>query len=85
MSIGRTHSKTVVSRFLHTHLITRIVLTDVAETLVKLDDGCTEPGILEASLNRPWTWTVLDALSRKKHEAEIAVQEQEKDSDKEAA
>lgn len=62
-----------------------VTLTGLAEELIELDDGCTETGKLEASLRRPWTWTVRNALSWNKHDTEREVQEQGKEPVKSAA
>lgn len=49
------------------------------EKPTELDDGCTDPGKLEATLNRPWTWTIRNALSWKKCDAETDLQAREEE------
>lgn len=47
----------------------------------EIDDGCTQIGRLEASLNRRWTWTVRNALSWKRQDSEKQGQGNEEEDD----
>jgi hypothetical protein len=51
------------------------------EKPTEIDDGCTAIGRLEASANRRWTWTVRNALSWKRHDAERQAQGQQEEED----